>query len=53
MLEIVFIGRFMRIAGGKSHDGCPIITFPDMGNFCSLGDAEYQRLVQYLTSVPS
>jgi hypothetical protein len=45
--------QYAIVTGGKSHDGCPIITFPDLGNFCSLGDVEYQRLVQYLTSVPS
>lgn len=45
--------QYAIVTGGKSRDGCPIITFPDLGNFCSLGDAEYQRLVQYLTSVPS
>ncbi|KAK7866805.1 hypothetical protein R5R35_005239 [Gryllus longicercus] len=45
--------QFAIITGGKSREGCPIITFPDLGNFCSLGDEEYQRLILYLTSVPS
>ncbi|EEB16142.1 Guanine nucleotide exchange factor DBS, putative [Pediculus humanus corporis] len=38
---------------GKTEHGCPIITFPDIGNFSTLGDLEYQRLMVYLTSVPS
>lgn len=45
--------KFAIITGGKSRDGCPIIVFPDLGNFCGLGDEEYKRLILYLTSVPS
>ncbi|KAJ8986252.1 hypothetical protein NQ317_009960 [Molorchus minor] len=39
--------------GGKSNEGCPIITFPDNNNFQLLSDVEYQRLMLYLTSVPA
>lgn len=45
--------QFAIITGGRSMEGCPIITFPDHNNFLTLGDLEYQRLVFYLTSVPS
>ncbi|XP_067010975.1 guanine nucleotide exchange factor DBS [Anabrus simplex] len=45
--------QFAIITGGKSRDGCPIITFPDTGNFNSLSEEEYQRLILYLTAVPS
>ncbi|XP_060536985.1 guanine nucleotide exchange factor DBS-like isoform X3 [Cylas formicarius] len=41
------------ISGGKTKDGCPIITFPDNNNFQMLTDSEYQRLMLYLTSVPT
>lgn len=40
-------------SGGKTRDGCPIITFPDNGNFQNLIDSDYQRLMLYLTSVPT
>ncbi|XP_046383423.1 guanine nucleotide exchange factor DBS-like [Ischnura elegans] len=46
-------GQFAIISGGKSKEGRPIITFPDLGNFCSLADEGYQKLILYLTSVPS
>lgn len=39
--------------GGKTREGCPIITFPDNGNFHNLSDLDYQRLMLYLTSVPT
>lgn len=45
--------QYAIITGGKTDCGCPIITFPDIGNFSTLGDVEYQRLMLYLTSVPS
>lgn len=45
--------QFAIITGGRSKEGCPLITFPDHNNFLTLGDVEYQRLVFYLTSVPS
>ncbi|CAH0562294.1 unnamed protein product [Brassicogethes aeneus] len=45
--------QYAIISGGKSNDGCPIITFPDNNNFQMLSDFEYQRLMMYLTSVPS
>ncbi|KAL0268315.1 UNVERIFIED_CONTAM: hypothetical protein PYX00_010309 [Menopon gallinae] len=45
--------QYAIITGGKTDNGCPIITFPDVGNFSTLSDLEYQRLILYLTSVPS
>lgn len=45
--------KYAIISGGKSKEGCPIITFPDNNNFEMLSDDEYQRLMLYLTSVPS
>ncbi|XP_049825269.1 guanine nucleotide exchange factor DBS-like isoform X2 [Aethina tumida] len=45
--------QYAVISGGKSKDGCPIITFPDNNNFQMLSDQEYQKLMLYLTSVPS
>ncbi|XP_037793760.1 guanine nucleotide exchange factor DBS-like [Penaeus monodon] len=45
--------QYAIITGGKSREGCPIITFPDKGNFAQLGDEEYRKLIIYLTSVPS
>lgn len=45
--------QYAIITGGRTKDGCPIITFPDKCNFCSLIDSEYQKLMMYLTSVPS
>ncbi|XP_069993458.1 guanine nucleotide exchange factor DBS-like isoform X2 [Penaeus vannamei] len=45
--------QYAIITGGKSREGCPILTFPDKGNFAQLGDEEYRKLIIYLTSVPS
>ncbi|RZB40169.1 guanine nucleotide exchange factor DBS-like, partial [Asbolus verrucosus] len=45
--------QYAIISGGKSKEGCPIITFPDNSNFHLLSDIDYQRLMLYLTSVPS
>ncbi|KAJ8926822.1 hypothetical protein NQ314_020670 [Rhamnusium bicolor] len=45
--------QYAIISGGKSKEGCPIITFPDNNNFQMISDIEYQRLMMYLTSVPS
>lgn len=45
--------QYAIITGGKSKEGCPVITFPDHGNFQSLSDLDYQKLMLYLTSVPS
>ncbi|XP_017466709.1 PREDICTED: guanine nucleotide exchange factor DBS-like [Rhagoletis zephyria] len=41
------------ITGGRSHGGCPLIIFPDNNNFHLLEEADYQKLILYLTSVPS
>lgn len=40
-------------SGGKTKEGYSIITFPDTGNFFDLPDEEYEKLVSYITSVPS
>ncbi|XP_015596435.1 guanine nucleotide exchange factor DBS isoform X2 [Cephus cinctus] len=45
--------QYAIITGGKTREGCPIITFPDNGNFHNLTDLDYQRLMLYLTSVPT
>ncbi|KAF5296920.1 hypothetical protein FQA39_LY12277 [Lamprigera yunnana] len=45
--------QYAIITGGKSREGCPLITFPDNSNFHTLTDCEYQQLMLYLTSVPS
>ncbi|XP_011505460.1 PREDICTED: guanine nucleotide exchange factor DBS-like [Ceratosolen solmsi marchali] len=45
--------QFAIVTGGKTREGCPIITLPDNGNFQNLCDLDYQRLMLYLTSVPT
>ncbi|XP_058124508.1 guanine nucleotide exchange factor DBS [Anopheles ziemanni] len=45
--------QYAIITGGRSKDGCPLITFPDYNNFQNLTDLEYQKLILYLTTVPS
>ena len=45
--------QYAIITGGRSREGCPLITFPDHNNFQTLSDIDYQRLILYLTSVPS
>ncbi|XP_058066484.1 guanine nucleotide exchange factor DBS isoform X1 [Anopheles bellator] len=45
--------QYAIITGGRSKDGCPLITFPDVANFHNLTDLEYQKLILYLTTVPS
>ncbi|XP_055535953.1 guanine nucleotide exchange factor DBS isoform X3 [Wyeomyia smithii] len=45
--------QYAIITGGRSKEGCPLITFPDYNNFHNLSDLDYQKLVLYLTSVPS
>ncbi|XP_050314166.1 guanine nucleotide exchange factor DBS-like isoform X2 [Anthonomus grandis grandis] len=45
--------HYAILTGGKSNDGCPIITFPDNNNFHMLSDIDYQRLMLYLTTVPT
>ncbi|XP_043285337.1 guanine nucleotide exchange factor DBS-like isoform X3 [Venturia canescens] len=45
--------QYAIITGGKTREGCPIITFPDNGNFHNVTDLDYQRLMLYLTSVPT
>lgn len=45
--------QYAIITGARSMDGCSLITFPDRNNFQNLSDCDYQKLIYYLTSVPS
>lgn len=45
--------QYAIISGARSLDGCSVITFPDRNNFQNLSDCDYQKLIYYLTSVPS
>lgn len=45
--------QYALITGARSMDGCSLITFPDRNNFQNLSDCDYQKLIYYLTSVPS
>lgn len=45
--------QYAIITGGRSKDGCSLITFPDHSNFHTLADNDYHKLIFYLTSVPS
>jgi pleckstrin homology domain-containing family G member 4 len=45
--------QYAIITGGRSKEGCPLITFPDHNNFHTLSDSDYQKLICYLSSVPS
>lgn len=49
----LLLPQYALLTGGRSRDGCPLITFPDHANFHALAPQEYQRLLLYLTSVPS
>lgn len=44
--------QYAIITGGRSREGCPIITFPDNNNFHLLTEHDYEKLISYLTSVP-
>lgn len=44
--------QYAIITGGRSREGCPIITFPDHNNFLTLTEHDYEKLISYLTSVP-
>lgn len=44
--------QYAIITGGRSREGCPIISFPDHNNFHGLTDHDYEKLITYLTSVP-
>ncbi|ROT62354.1 putative guanine nucleotide exchange factor DBS-like isoform 1 [Penaeus vannamei] len=52
-VALAVVAVWGKSASGKSREGCPILTFPDKGNFAQLGDEEYRKLIIYLTSVPS
>lgn len=41
------------ITGGRSQEGCPLIIFPDNNNFNAIEESDYQKLILYLSSVPS
>lgn len=45
--------QYAIITGGRSREGCSLITFPDHNNFHTLGDSDYKKLILYLTSVPA
>lgn len=45
--------QYAIITGGRSREGCSLITFPDHNNFHTLGDNDYRKLILYLTSVPA
>lgn len=45
--------QYAIITGGRSREGCPIITFPDHNNFQEMSEHEYEKLISYLTSVPT
>lgn len=44
--------QYAILSGGRSREGCPIITFPDHNNFHMLNEPDYEKLISYLTSVP-
>lgn len=44
--------QYAIISGGRSREGCPIITFPDHNNFHMLSEHDYEKLISYLTAVP-
>lgn len=44
--------QYAILSGGRSREGCPIITFPDHNNFHMLNEQDYEKLISYLTSVP-
>lgn len=44
--------QYAIITGGRSREGCPIITFPDHNNFHMLTEHDYEKLISYLTAVP-
>ena len=41
------------LAGGRSREGRPIVTFPDRCNFATLSEDNYRKLIVYLASVPT
>ncbi|XP_073991103.1 guanine nucleotide exchange factor DBS-like isoform X4 [Rhodnius prolixus] len=45
--------RTAIITGGKTREGYPIIMLPDIAGFANIKDSDYQKLMMYLTSVPS
>jgi hypothetical protein len=44
--------EYAILTGSKTIDDHYILLFPDRGNFHQLGEADYRRLMKYLTSVP-
>lgn len=49
----LLIPQYAILTGGRSREGCPIITFPDHNNFHLLTEHDYEKLISYLTSVPT
>ncbi|XP_074846700.1 guanine nucleotide exchange factor DBS isoform X3 [Carettochelys insculpta] len=45
--------QFAYLSGGRGEDGCPVITFPDYPAFSEIAEEEFQKVLTYLTSVPS
>ncbi|XP_076323895.1 guanine nucleotide exchange factor DBS isoform X2 [Tachypleus tridentatus] len=43
--------KYAIVTGGRTQEGWPIITFPDIGLFCNLYDDDYRKLMLFLTSV--
>ncbi|XP_050424348.1 guanine nucleotide exchange factor DBS-like [Adelges cooleyi] len=41
------------ISGGKVKEGYSILTFPDTNHFFELSEEDYEKLISYITSVPS
>lgn len=50
---LVIIKVVFFIIGGKTKEGYSLITFPDTRNFIDLSDEGYEKLISYVTSVPS
>lgn len=49
----LLIPQYAILTGGRSREGCPIITFPDHNNFHLLTEHDYEKLISYLTKIPT
>ncbi|XP_013402482.1 guanine nucleotide exchange factor DBS-like [Lingula anatina] len=45
--------RYAFISGGRSRDGCPIMSLPDNPHNSEVTEQQYQDVVTYLCSIPS
>ncbi|XP_076349568.1 guanine nucleotide exchange factor DBS-like isoform X5 [Tachypleus tridentatus] len=52
-VEELLYTKYAIITGGRTPEGWPIITFPDLGLFYNLYDEDYRKLMLYLTAIPS